>query len=786
MKHTWRPNRWLLILGLVVFVAALGAGQVIIKQEKLHWPIWIIPCVAAILGTLATVANPLLAALLEAPAARLRRVGEDGQKRDLLISQIAAGQHALPRVSEITKTARAALGIHRSIPLGPGHLPELSAELPTYTERDLDDDLDSWLSSKQQSSGFALIVGSAASGKTRTAYESILRSLPDWHLLVPQSASELSDLLETGIRLQRTVIWLNELQHFLGSDGFSVSFIRRLITDPGQSVIIIGTIWTSWYEQLTSFESNGDIDTRTDAYEILTLLADRFDLASSFSKSEWQRLSDKVAIDPRLQEVFENKDSGNPPELLAAAPELMHRWRNSGNPYGGAALSAAIAIRCCGLSGPLDIRLITAVGSTLLTPQQRAAIRADWIDGALDWACEPVRGDIAPLARVGKAPGVVDGITVSDILVQYAEADYSRPGTEIPDAIWDLCIDNSTDRQIAMVGIKASHRGKLDHAERALSQSTDNDSNSNVLNHLGIVAHKKGEHQRAEQLWIKASAAGSCCASISLAEVFVGRGESDRAEKIIIDENLHAHNGAAILLGKIAESRGDSESSNFWWSKAVENGDTTAMRELGQRAMANGNFEEAESLWTMGADKGSGCCLDGLGSLAMQRGRLEDAESFFTRAVELGCSHAPVSLGELLVNRDAKGAAEARRLWLGSAANGSAYAMYDLAELAQRQGDPSAREWFQKAADKGLGCAMDNLGKIADENGDFEAALEWWERSAAAGCHHGLVCLGIARYNNGDPAGAREVWTAAAEGGDQEAANRLQALDADNPSNNIT
>jgi len=785
MKPHLRLNTWLLLVGFVVFLAVLSAGQVIVKQESLHWPIWVVPSIAAILGTLAAVVKPLLNALLEAPAARLRRVGENNQQRDHLLSEITAGQHALPRVSEITDTARTMLGIHRSIPLASGDHPQLSADLPTYVERDLDRELHSWLSAKQQASGFALIVGPAVSGKTRTAYESIKSALPDWQLLVPQSASELCDLLGTGMR-QRTVVWLNELQHFLGADGFSVAFLRRLLTDPSQSVIIISTIWVSWYERLVSSKSNANIDTRTDAYEIITLLADRFDLVPSFSEAEWRRLCDEAVADPRLREVFENKKSGNPTELLAAAPELIRRWRNAGNPHGAAVLSGAIAMCHCGLPDPLDIHLLGVISSMFLTASQRAVVKTDWLDDALDWACEPVRGDIAPLARVSTAPGVIDGVIISDVLVHYAEAYYARPENEIPDAVWDACIDNVTGRQLAMVGIKAVHSGKLEHAEIALSRSAGENASSNVLNHLGIVANKRGEHQRAEELWAKASAAGSCCASISLAKIFAERGDSAQAEEILLAGDLRDHDGAATLLAKLAERRGDSQVARSWWSKATEAGDTSAMRELGQRAMADGNSEEAESWWTRGADKGSACCLEELGSLAMQRGKLDDAESFFARAVELGCTHAPVSLGELLVDRGDEGAIEARRLWLNSAANGSSTAMCNLGLLAKRQGDSSAEEWFQKAADEGLGCAMDNLGQLADEHGDFEVALGWWERSATAGCHHGLVSLGRARYRYGDVVGAREVWTRAAEGGDKEAAIRLQDLDNGDVPGNVS
>lgn len=89
------------------------------------------------------------------------------------------------RVSEIGPSARPILGIHPAIPLSAGNQVGLSAELPTYVERDIDSEFRSWLAIKKETSGFAIIVGPATSGKTRTAYEAIAALLPDWHLLLP-------------------------------------------------------------------------------------------------------------------------------------------------------------------------------------------------------------------------------------------------------------------------------------------------------------------------------------------------------------------------------------------------------------------------------------------------------------------------------------------------------------------------------------------------------------------------------------------------------------------------
>src|SRR5262249_50076156 len=95
-----------------------------------------------------------------------------------------------------------------------------------------------------------------------------------------------------------------------------------------------------------------------------------------------------------------------------------------------------------------------------------------------------------------------------------------------------------------------------------------------------------------------------------------------------------------------------------------------------------------------------------------------------------------------------------------------------------------AREWSEKAAEKGNADAMYNLG-LAYANGqgvvqDYTKAREWYEKAAEKGSENAMAGLGI-RYADGqgvvqDYAKAREWWEKAAEKGNADAKANLEKL----------
>src|SRR5258708_26037104 len=84
-----------------------------------------------------------------------------------------------------------------------------------------------------------LVVGHSMSGKTRLAAEVVKRKFPDALLLNPESGKALQEMLDGGLDTAGVVVWLDDLERFLGVDGLTVGLLDRLITD---GAIAVSTI----------------------------------------------------------------------------------------------------------------------------------------------------------------------------------------------------------------------------------------------------------------------------------------------------------------------------------------------------------------------------------------------------------------------------------------------------------------------------------------------------------------------------------------------------------------
>src|SRR5207237_985211 len=72
------------------------------------------------------------------------------------------------------------------------------------------------------------------------AFEAMQRCFPDHLLLVPTGKGSLPNLEKLGIRLPDAVIWLDELDRYLGEDGLTTSLLERLTEQGG--LVFLGII----------------------------------------------------------------------------------------------------------------------------------------------------------------------------------------------------------------------------------------------------------------------------------------------------------------------------------------------------------------------------------------------------------------------------------------------------------------------------------------------------------------------------------------------------------------
>lgn len=108
---------------------------------------------------------------------------------------------------------------------------------PPYIKRANDGKLDIAL----QNNFFVLISGPSKAGKTRTAYELLVRNLPDSEVVVPTSPESIRELilhLETLTqRARSTVLWLDNLETFLRTGRFTNNEVNTVQEITGLKIV---------------------------------------------------------------------------------------------------------------------------------------------------------------------------------------------------------------------------------------------------------------------------------------------------------------------------------------------------------------------------------------------------------------------------------------------------------------------------------------------------------------------------------------------------------------------
>jgi hypothetical protein len=568
---------------LVVFVVVAEVGPAFLEAARLSWsPLVVAGVVAALTGAVSVV-KPIADAYAQAWARWPVRWVERAQRRKELVEAVTGGR-GFPRIRDIRDHDRSLLGIHPAIPLPADADPSLSVELPTYVLRDIDTGLRAWLAERQHTGGFLLLVGPAAAGKTRTLYEALRVVVPKWRLILPMSGAQVNELAAADVDLSRTVVWLNDIPTFLGAEGLTAATVRRLLADRERPVLLVGTIWPDLFDALTrpAATDGTQQDLGRDAREILSVLATRFDLTSDFSRHEQERARALAHHDPRLAEATHLNDP-HIAQTLAAAPELIRRWRNPANPYGAAVITAAVTARRCGHPEPIPESVLRPLAEHVLAPTERATAPTDWFTEALDWARQPVRGKAAPLTPHASSVGTIDGHRVSDVLVEHAATNPDAPGHTISAESWRLLLAHAAPGACADIGRSAYlELEKPDSAQRAFFRAAEAGDARGMFN-LGYLLEKRGDEAEAESWYRRAADAGNAAAMTNLGILLKERGDEAAAE-VWWRRAAAAGSAAAMFnLGYLLEERGDEAQAESWWRRAAKAGSTFAKSRLGLR-----------------------------------------------------------------------------------------------------------------------------------------------------------------------------------------------------------
>ncbi|MEV6851412.1 hypothetical protein [Actinoplanes sp. NPDC051411] len=408
------------------------------------------------------------------------------------------------------------LGVHASIQVS-GTI----GELPPYVPRDLDADLRASLTAASVDGGFVLLVGGSSAGKTRALFEAVKVVLPEWWLVKVDAVGPTVRELRSA-RPPRTVVWMDELQHYLnGRERLTSGDAFSLI---GCGMVLVATLWPDEYlRRATPRAPNDESDPYADDRALLGL-ARVLDVPGDFSVAERQRAVE-LASDGRIQTALDTPDAGFT-QVLAAGPQLIRQWQSAPpkDAFGKAVITAALDARRVGSAAPLTRAYLESAAPAYLNDRERATAPDDWLDQALAYACALLSGATSALSPVAGGMGRTIGYTVADYLHQYGRQ--VRRCEPIPDDVWLALVDHHASSDSLRLA---------DNAERRLCI------------------------RRAESFFRCALAAGETVAGQPLARLLAGDGQVDEALAALRPSADAGEYGASRALAELLAEHGHIE-----------------------------------------------------------------------------------------------------------------------------------------------------------------------------------------------------------------------------------
>ncbi|MFF0001510.1 hypothetical protein [Streptomyces avermitilis] len=301
------------------------------------------------------------------------------------------------------------LGVHPAIPGHPAGPDGAGFVLPAYVSRPHDDRLHTRLAAAVTDSTSLLVVvrGESCTGKTRTAFQALTAVPDDFHLLFPADADSLLAMLAADALGPRTVLWLNEAQHYLdgpAGEAAAAALLRRLDTDG--PFIALATLWPDRDKALTTTPTAGKDDAHRQARALLAQ-ADYIHLPPSFA-AHLDTVRHMALRDASLAAALETGGT-DVTQVLAAGPDLVAHYEHTDGPhgvYGKALISVAMDAYRLGITGPLLLAFLHDAAPGYVTDSERAAADPDtWFSDALTHARTLIKQIIRPLQDVPNPPG---------------------------------------------------------------------------------------------------------------------------------------------------------------------------------------------------------------------------------------------------------------------------------------------------------------------------------------------------------------------------------------------
>jgi hypothetical protein len=746
-------------------------------------------------GTVAALAQALQ--LPKSELLELRRIAVDGNRQSAAGDNSGDGASACPG-RPIKQWNPHDLEVHPAGPalIRPGSKAGIGRVLPGYVVRAHDLVLaDVVHAAGNGSSALVMLVGSSSTGKTRACWEAVQplagRGWRLWHPFDPTRAeAALSDLMRVGTR---TVIWLNEAQHYLGdvSHGERIAAaVHQLLTDPARGpVLVLGTLWPEYVAQLTAQPVPRAPDPHSRARELLagrTLeVPEAFDREALAKAAALAQNGDRLLADA----LTRTSTDGRMTQDLAGAPELLRRHQQ-GTPAAQAILNAAMDARRLGVGLHLPQAFLTDAATDYLADPDYDQLPEDWAERVYAELAEPVHGKQAPLRRTGlrprrRPPGKPDFTAVASTAAtgsgpMFRLADYleqhgrtSRHLLCPPASFWHAAhahLVSPDDLNSLANAAQDRHRLQWAHHLRYRAAAA---GSTQALIQLAELARVTGNRDSLTALYEQAADAGNTTAMVRLAKL---KEESeDRVAAALFEQATNTGDVSTIDVetmmqrarAQARQIRGDSKGAEALYQQAADNGDTNALLQLARTREKRGDNKGAEALYQQAADNGDTNALIKLVGLRERNGDKEGAEALARQAAEAEDTSALLRIAELHERHGNRYTAEA--LYQQAADNGDTDALLQLARTREKRGDNKGAEaLYQQAADNGDTNALLQLARTREKRGDNKGAEALYQQAADNGDTNALVKLVGLRERNGDKEGAEALARQAADINDTE------------------
>jgi hypothetical protein len=374
---------------------------------------------------------------------------------DVLGRQLpVARKRALPLVRDLVDPV--AIGVHPAAALGTS----MRDRCPPFVSREFTAHLGDVL----RQEFFVLLVGESTAGKSRAAYELMRAELPDFRVVQPSGRDSVLTAAGVAARTPRTVLWLDDLERFLGSSGLTGVAVQEVL-GAGDPRYIVATMRSEEYAKFSGRSVSGlegiGRDALRQGWDVLRLAA-RVEVPRMWSHSEIDRAR-RMHEDPRLAEAVRHCSEYGIAEYLAAAPQLLADWRDAWapgmHPRAAAIVQAAVDARRAGVHRPLSLATLADLHEPYLQRRGGQRLRPETIEAAMAWATTPLYATSSLLMPIG------EGFLAFDYLIDGIDKDRS------PAAALDAIIRIATPGEALDIGQLAWGWGLIDQAESAFRRA---------------------------------------------------------------------------------------------------------------------------------------------------------------------------------------------------------------------------------------------------------------------------------------------------------------------------